>query len=138
MKWDWPKQAELWSPDVPDSVGNCWSCCIGAVMQRDPNSVPHFLRLHGKSYMEETVKWVESQGFWLVEVRNGWPTTPWGGKRPLPIICCGPTVRSKSSVDSHAVVKDEYGELLYDPHPSNADLLATNERYLIVPFLRPS
>lgn len=133
QRWDWAKQGHLYVPG--ESVGNCWSCCIGAVMQREPNGVPHFLQLYGRRYMEETVKWVEAQGYWLVEVRNGWPCTLWGGKRVLPVICCGPTVRSKTSADQHAVVRSEDGDLLYDPHPSEAGLLAVEERYLLVPFI---
>ena len=43
--WELPSQEHLWSPYIPGSVGNCWQCCVAAVLQRPVYEVPHFLKI---------------------------------------------------------------------------------------------
>lgn len=140
VRWDWPKQTLL-SED--GQTGDCWRCCIAAVLQVPAEMVPHFLR-DGRSLCADTQRWLNQRGFILVQIRGGDGTSGFGlpgwGKDAspvLPIIACGPTVRSKKRGAHHAVVM--IGEqLVFDPHPWNCGLLWTTEEYLVVPFHQPA
>lgn len=146
MRWDFPKQTILgFGKENGERIGDCFRCCIAAVLQRPAIEVPHFVEIGeqtGKSADALAQKWLHEQGYWLLKSDV---TSLYGppfyisryAEDPvdvLPVICCGPTVRSKKPTNTHCVVMD--GEtVLYDPHPSEAGLLAVTSRYLIVPHL---
>jgi hypothetical protein len=140
IRWDWPKQTLL---AEDGAVGDCWRCCVAAILQVPAENVPHFLR-DGRSLCADTQRWLNARGYALVQVRGGeYPSgfsfPGWGsdGTPAIPIIACGPTVRSKKRGAHHAVVTVK-GQLVYDPHPWNCGLLWTTEEYLIVPFHAPA
>lgn len=155
MRWDWPKQTILgfgvddpnFKPGTKPVYGDCWRCCIAAILQVPADEVPHFVKFaeeQGRSADALTQTWLAKRGYWLIEGadhREAWQVfgVPAYSSEShlvpiLPMMCCGPTVRSKNERMTHAVVMDG-GKLLYDPHPSNAGLLAVTKRYIIVPHL---
>ena len=150
MRWDWPKQTIFGfgkeeSANAP--VGNCFQCCIAAMLQIPAEEVPHFAlqaQQNNRSASTIAAKWLAERGYWFVTVDG---SAHWGGLSSaaylyryaddnvpdMPMICGGPTVRSKTWRFTHVVIMA--GEkLLYDPHPSEAGLLAITHTYLIVPF----
>lgn len=147
MRWDWPKQTILGFGDKDSNgiVGDCFRCCIAAVLQLPAVIVPHFVKIALETGKEPTClaqAWLSDRGFWFLQVDG---STSFGDGHPIhlphyeatdikpfPIICTGPTVRSKNQSQTHCVVMAG-SEILYDPHPSEAGLLAINRRYLIVP-----
>lgn len=138
MRWDWPKQKLLVENG---EVGDCWRCCIAAILQIPAEEVPHFVEIAIKEQCDGTdpltQSWLNARGYWFVSMRFGPLYCPrrFGDSayQPFPYIASGPSVRSKTEHDLHAVVMAD-DQLLYDPHPSDAGLLAVVKRSLIVPF----
>jgi hypothetical protein len=139
LRWDWPKQ-QLLTEDGQE--GDCWRCCVAAILQRPAAEVPHFLAdvvRDGGSLEAHTQLWLNNQGYWLIQGRGAYAliVPRWGGDKggnfpQPPIIACGPTVRSRKPGQHHAVVMQN-SRLVYDPHPWQCGLLATTEEYMIVP-----
>jgi hypothetical protein len=131
-----PKQ-KLFKGD--DQHGNCWSCCVGAILGIPIEEVPHFMELSLKSENPSmhtlTQRWLNERGFWLVQTKSKpYAMQNWGDNILCPpMIVSGPTVRSKRPEEQHAVVMLN-GMLLYDPHPSEAGLLAETDYALIMAF----
>lgn len=136
MNWNLPKQTFLKDRENPLSApGDCWRCCIAAVLQIPAQSVPHFVANNGGLHYEsETQSWLAERGFTLVRCKSRVQFPRMSGQpfSPLPIITCGPSPRSRSMGEGHAVVYFD-GELVYDPHPDDNGLTAVNEEYIVVP-----
>jgi hypothetical protein len=132
-----PKQKELVENG---KTGDCWRCCIAAILGLPARKVPHFLAnaIRKKRSMDcLTQEWLNKRGLFLALVKRGdivfpryWTKEPDKTEWP-PIISCGPTPRSKQIGDHHATVTI-HGKLVYDPHPSNAGLTAITDQYMIV------
>lgn len=145
MNWNWnlPKQTIFVVHDNPLATpGDCWRCCIAAVLQIPAADVPHFVEHNGGLHYEsETQSWLAERGCTLVRaklMRLQFPRIYGQPFLPLPVITCGPTPRSRKLGDQHAVVYFE-GQMVYDPHPANCGLTAITEEYLVVPqFTTPS
>lgn len=135
-----PKQTFL----VEDGkIGDCWRCCIAAVLGLPAEEVPHFLMkddgTHNHNDDADAQRWLNANGYRMVIVtalggREAIRFPCWNEDRekfPAPIvISVGPTVRSKRRGCYHAVVT-QGSDMLYDPHPSEAGLTAITEQYLI-------
>jgi hypothetical protein len=133
--WDLPKQTFLVEEG---KVGDCWRCCIAAVVQTPAAEVPHFMleekEKNGCSCDPDTQQWLNGRGWCLINARQFiFPRWHGGLFRGLPVIAIGPTERSRGRGKFHAVVMLE-GKLVYDPHPSNAGLTAVTEEYVVVPL----
>lgn len=141
MSKDWkaiPKQKFLVENG---EVGDCWRCCIAAVLGLPAEEVPHFLRNEdgtlNHSIDADTQSWLNERGYVMLfanalGMSMGLHFPRWG-KKPfdLPaLITCGPTERSRGLGKHHAVVTIGDG-IVYDPHPSEAGLTAIVEQYLI-------
>jgi hypothetical protein len=143
---DWakiPKQTFL----VEDGkIGDCWRCCVAAVLGLPAVDVPHFCLnedgTHNHNDDADTQRWLNARGLQMVLVSG------YGGREavrypcyhedlphfpPPLVISIGPTCRSKGRGRYHAVVT-QGTELLYDPHPSEAGITAIVEQYLIFPI----
>jgi hypothetical protein len=126
MSWNWdiPKQSQLVENG---QAGDCWRCCIAAILQVPAENVPHFLEeaLRDRMSMDPlTQRWLNARGWCLIESKKfqfpRYYGDPFDG---LPVIAAGPTERSMM-----------HEKLVYDPHPSNAGLTAVTEEYLVVPI----
>ncbi len=121
-------------------VGDCWRCCIAALINLPIDDVPHFQEIQDKhegSAIPDAQVWLNERGYILISVNNWQDVCPpaWGSNPvTLPYIASGPTIRSKSSKDKHACVYI-YEKLVYDPHPSDVGLLAITDREIILPML---
>lgn len=140
---DWaaiPKQTFL---TEEGKIGDCWRCCVAAVLGLPAEEVPHFVMTadgkHNHNDDADTQRWLNGRGLQMCLVSS------YGGREalrypcwhedvekfpPPVVIAVGPTVRSKSRGHYHAVVM-RGNELLYDPHPSEAGITAVVEQYLI-------
>jgi hypothetical protein len=132
-----PKQKELVENG---KTGDCWRCCIAAILGLPAKKVPHFLEqaIREKRSMDcLTQEWLNKRGLFLVLVSNGKLVLPrYWTKEPVeidwpPVISCGPTPRSKKLGDCHATVTVG-GIMVYDPHPSEVGLTAVTYEYMIV------
>lgn len=132
MNWDLPKQKFL---NSDGKIGDCWRCCIAAILQVPAEVVPHFVQEFGSSYEAEAQRWLNSQGFYLLQSdRDIWfPRFASSDFRGLPIIESGYTVRSKRPGATHAVVTIDR-KMVYDPHPSNDGLLCTTRFEMVLPM----
>lgn len=140
--WNLPKQTFF--ADFGDSnsrkAGDCWRCCIAAIMGVPAESVPHFLqqeidaKTNWKCCDELTQEWLNKQGFILARVA-GYLCFDYLENSVFPVIKCGPTPRSQKMHQHHAVVFVG-NEMVYDPHPSNAGLTAVIDQYLVIPLLK--
>lgn len=138
----WPKQTFLVERG---QIGDCWRCCISAITKIPAVEIPHFVKDsvegedHGCSVNATTQKWLNSKGFMLISARQFNFPRFHSDNISFAVIACGPSVRSKAKGQHHAVVMENAGysdNVLYDPHPSEAGLLAVTEQYMVVPLAR--
>ena len=116
-------------------VGDCWRCCIAAILGLKAEEVPHFLEISVKENVNmdcATQQWLNARGMYLVEAAKFrfYRTHDSDFDFP-PLIACGPSPRSKQMHEHHAIVVDLRDRVLYDPHPDNAGLTAITEYYMI-------
>lgn len=128
-RWDRPGQMKL---KENGEIGDCWRCCIAAILRVDPQDVPHFVEASRDDPMRNTARWLRERGFLLIDAKNI-RTPEWDcpEAEEVPVIACGPTMRSKAMGEHHAVILVQ-GELVYDPHPSRAGLTAICREYAVV------
>ncbi len=135
---NWPKQRFLVENG---EVGDCWRCCISALAGVPLEDTPHFVlnaeKDGGCSVDADTQRWLNARGFIMLQSRQ-FNLPRWHGEKlELPVIACGPTIRSKKMGQHHAVIMLDPGysaTLIYDPHPSNAGLLVVTEQYVVLPW----
>jgi hypothetical protein len=136
--WDLPKQTMFkdWTkPDTADNHGDCWRCCIASVLQVPASEVPDFLGLCLKENGDMhglTQRWLNARGLFMASSKDFWFTSY--ETLEIPVIACGPTPRSLRMHQNHAVVMCG-GQMVYDPHPSEAGLTAVTDEYLIARFV---
>lgn len=132
-----PKQTRLVEDDKP---GDCFRCCIAAVLRQPAEKVPHFLEIAKRENHDMhclAQHWLNAQGYCLMQsVRMDFPRY-WGkGFDGLPVISTGPTERSRGLGKHHAIVTLN-NVMVFDPHPSNAGLTAVTQEYVVVPLWEP-
>lgn len=141
MNWsEIPKQTLL---KENGEVGDCWRCCVAALVGLPAEEVPHFLKdaVDNPSSCDmdaDTQEWLNQRGWYIAEVKqchfHRWARS---GFLPPAVIACGPTARSTKMGQHHAVIM-RADELLYDPHPSGAGLTAIIDCHLIFPIREES
>lgn len=135
LTWDRPKQLKL---KENGECGDCWRCCIACILQIAPAEVPHFVEDYKSHAFVESAKWLRQRGIWLIEGQSlKHPDWDCPEVEELPIIATGPSCRSKGMGQHHAVVTIN-GDVVYDPHPSNAGLTAICHQYALVGMYRPN
>lgn len=102
--------------DANGVPGDCWKACIASLLGvENYDSVPHFA-LYGDAWWPETYRWVL--------INHGLSLTYWGEDvvppHPGIYIGSGPSPRGDFY---HAVIVDEKGNLIHDPHPSRAGVI---------------
>ena len=140
-RWDLPKQTHFadWTGAKPKAAGDCWRCCIAAVLGIPASDVPHFLKddidsrgTDGwRDCDDRTQQWLNERGFVLARVTGGYLGFDYLKNHVVPVIKCGPTPRSQKMHQHHAVVY--LGDsMVYDPHPSSAGLTAVTDQFLLI------
>ena len=116
-------------------IGDCWRCCIAAILSLKAEEVPHFVQMSVDTESSPdslTQIWLNARGYYIVMAENFRFYGPYDSEFEFPVlIACGPTPRSKQMHEHHAIVVDIYDNLLYDPHPDNTGLTAITEYYMI-------
>lgn len=134
-RWDLPKQTWL---TEEGKTGDCWRCCVAAVLGLPAETVPHFAdgQVSFSAVLCNTQSWLSARGWVMIDVPPGEITFHGNGGdiiTPPPVIQVGPTVRSRSAANKHAVVMIG-DDVVYDPHPSEAGLLAVTQSQLLLPI----
>lgn len=140
-QWEWnrPKQQLLkdWSKPESESHGDCWRCCVAAVIQMPVSEVPDFLGISIKTDRSMdciTQEWLNERGLVLLASGYGheFYAPRYHGNGPyIPVITTGPTPRSRKQGDYHCVVfMDE--KMVFDPHPDESGLTAVVYRHRIL------
>lgn len=141
---DWskiPKQTcfKDWNDKNSKSAGDCWRCCIAAVVGLDASAVPHFLQMELDSRGNDftncdqlTQEWLNARGLAIARIHSYVNFDYMNHQQPA-VIKCGPTPRSKTMHQHHAVVYVG-DKLVYDPHPDNSGLTAVVDQFLIMPI----
>lgn len=147
MNWNAPKQKHLVENG---ELGDCWSCCIAAILNLPREEVPFFLKdskAEGSPSMHVlTQQWLNQRGLILIELEKDVHVFPRMWKDPhfpedLVWIACGPTPRSKALGQHHAIVTNLTDDpvfkdfRMYDPHPSDAGLTYVAKHFLIMRLL---
>ncbi len=136
------KQSILTAFDPDKPPGDCWRCCIAALLNMKRDDVPHFYdQTQFRSAEADAQEWLNARGYFLMSIPNGIPVycSQWAGRKDgldanQPFIASGPTVRSKRRGQLHATLY--YGDtMIYDPHPDESGLLAIVHREFILPIL---
>jgi hypothetical protein len=136
VNWNLPKQTILVNREDPKAPpGDCWRCCVAALLQMPAADVPHFVQL-SSSHEADTQRWLNERGFWLLAAEPKFIIHGWFGDTldHVPLISCGPTPRSQQMGQHHAVVTVS-DKVVYDPHPSEAGLTAITRQFTIVRML---
>lgn len=136
MNWDLPKQTFL-RDDARGIKGDCWRCCIAALLQVPAETVPHFLKDSPDDMYGATQKWLNERGLWLFNIPVGgiWHPGLYSEHDAPPIISCGPTPRSTAMHMTHAVITVNR-KMVYDPHPDNNGLTAVTDHYIVAGMLK--
>lgn len=125
-----PKQTILGFGESGARPGDCWRCCVAAILCHPAGAVPHFVELSlqpgSKSVRQITADWLMKWDFRILEGDFREYT-----REHLPRIACGPTIRSKHPGQHHCVVM-EGSTVLYDPHPNESGLLVAVDYFTIV------
>lgn len=120
-----------------NELGDCWRCCVAAILRLPRNRVPHFLKQSKRSHKHNmktlTQEWLNQRGWMLIECSPSFPRRWTEDRIMVPRIACGPTPRSKQMGEHHAVVMIE-DQVVFDPHPSKAGLTAITDQFLVVPI----
>lgn len=135
MNWNLPKQTILSNRTDPTAPpGDCWRCCVAAILQVPAETVPHFVAMkESLSYEAETQKWLQPRGYTLINSTHfNFPGQYGEQLNRLPVIRCGPSPRSQRYGQFHAVVFLD-DKLVYDPHPDASGLTAYTNQFMIVP-----
>ena len=136
FNWDLPKQTLMVNREIGQN-GDCWRCCIAALMQMPALELPHFLQLANDEGTHDcdqrTQAWLNERNHILIETDRITLPAHYKLRPKLPYIACGPTQRSRSMGQHHAVIMIA-DQLMYDPHPDNTGLTAVIDRYLVMPM----
>ena len=120
---------DIWSPDKPDSVGDCFRACIASLFDLLPGEVPHFLQIELKarwSWNYSLDQWLGPQGLWYCEFPYEIKTyTVFVPLKGMYAIGAGISPRRPDS--QHAVVvklsRYQPPEIIHDPHPSRVGIV---------------
>lgn len=110
--------------EPPDSVGDCFPCCIASILELPRAEVPHFYEgdgwvdESGKVGMKRLQEWLRPRGFHYVEFMIRAEHLPeWVAYLDGHYVFSGKSPRGHS----HATV-GLAGEMVHDPHPSRAGI----------------
>lgn len=114
-------------------VGDCYRTSIACILERDPETVPHFAE--STWYDHAARKWLATEyGLMLVEMRldrmsNGWALDLEKGRHDVHHLIVGKTERG-----THHACVGRNGKLVWDPHPSRSGLTEIIGLEFLVPL----
>lgn len=122
----------------PESVGDCFRCCIASILELPPAEVPHiyegegFLDESGKIGMRRLQEWLEPRGLHFLEVE--WEVEHLKSWREL--LAFHHTMSGTSPRGHRHAVVGFGGEMVHDPHPDRTGIAPDDGKYLIGMIVR--
>ena len=107
-----PVYQDIFINDPQGRYGNCLQATIASILEMNLEDVPHFAAMPDDTWFEFMCNWLWDKG-WNIE---DFETV---NDSPEYMLTIGPSQRGVS----HAVIYKD-GEMVHDPHPSNAGLLS--------------
>lgn len=119
----------------PDSVGDCFRCCIASILELPAVDVPHFY--DGEGFADDTGRigrdrlraWLKPMGYFFLEVEfevdwlDAWQDA---GALDCHYVFSGISSRGQR----HATVGYK-GRLAHDPHPDRSGVLPDKGKYCL-------
>lgn len=106
--------------------GDCMAACIKTILQDSLEGYPHPISSDGGAWNLDFFERLTDECGYYLNIINLDTVIP----QNRFIIAGGPTIRSKDSGATHAVVWDyEKNMMFWDPHPSRSGLLSINRYY---------
>lgn len=103
--------------DAQGRPGDCWKTCIAAILDLPMEAVPHFVEF-GDAWWDKTRDFVNAATDGMKEIL-WWEHV---GHAPHGIEFFIATGDSPRGDFQHAVIADNTGQTIHDPHPSRAGL----------------
>lgn len=117
----------------PDSIGDCFRCCIASILELPPEEVPHVY--DGEGFTDETgaigkqrlLEWLAPRGLFFFEVEfevehlKNWREA----------MACHHTMSGYSPRGHRHAVVGFGGEVVHDPHPSRDGITPENGKWLL-------
>src|SRR4051812_35729689 len=115
--------------NLNDPPGNCWAACIATLLdlplEAVPDELPHWQAgmprwQSWRPYERAMHHWLYMQGYMLIQTSADNRFEYCGPSSYFKFLCVmsGPSPRDPSMM--HAVVANQDGELVHDPHPHGA------------------
>jgi len=119
--------------EPPESVGDCFRCCIASIMDLPASEVPHVYE--GAGYEDKTGAvgkkrlddWLAGLGLFFMEFRF----TPEGLKDWRGYMNCHHTLSGIGPRGFLHCCVGYGGEVVHDPHPSRAGITPDDGHYLV-------
>ena len=109
-----------------DKKGNCFSTCVACIIEKNIDEIPNFC-VEYEDWYRETEKWLDSNGYSIVYIKNNCKFPNIVLPLNYPIIVSGTSPRGNFG---HSVIY--LNEKLYhDPHPDRSGLKDIND-YIII------
>lgn len=132
-----PVDQNLFGNDPVNHIyGNCFQACIASILEMPLEAVPHLAgnaEKNGTNWREDTNMFLKQFGLHLISVppEHLSPRRKDGGPMLLGYyLMAGQTTRG---FGLHAVIGKD-GEMVHDPHPSRAGILAIEQIDFFVPL----
>jgi hypothetical protein len=114
----------------PDTVGDCFRCCIASILELRADEVPHFYESRSESIATKLIQdWLEPRGFRFLQI--GLETNSYFILEDY--LKFHHTVTGKSPRNQglyHSVVG--FGpEIVHDPHPSRAGIIHDDGIFIV-------
>lgn len=117
----------------PESIGDCFRCCIASILELPAAEVPHVYEDEG--WFDETGRvgmkrlrdWLASQGLYYFEFELAAEyIANWKGA-----IACHYIISGVGSRGVRHVCVGRDGEIVHDPHPSRTGIEPEDGKYLL-------
>lgn len=119
--------------EPPDSIGDCFRCCIASILELPPEDVPHVYDSEGwrdesgKVGMQRLQDFLRERGFRFLEIEWEADALPnWKEQLAFHHTLSGISPRG----NQHAVV-GYGGQMVHDPHPSRAGIAPENGNFRV-------
>jgi hypothetical protein len=117
----------------PDSIGDCFPCCIASILEMPRSGVPHvyegagFLDETGRVGMARLCEWLKPQGLYYFEVAfDESMLVAWTEELDCHYVFGGISPRGTR----HAPVGFK-GTMVHDPHPSRGGITPDDGKYTL-------
>lgn len=119
--------------EPPDSIGDCFPCCIASILELPREAVPHVYE--GDGYLDETGRvgmkrlrdWLRPMGYFYFEVEfeEAW-LAAWTEALDCHYVFSGIGARGVR----HSTV-GFMGKMVHDPHPDRTGVVPEDGKYLL-------